>query len=122
MEDAMNLNHIHIGSKDLKKSMDFYSTIFGFTKKLDHDPGIFLENNAGFLIAIDPVGQIPQFPSWFHFGFCLKFEAEVYEIYKTVKEKNITIARDMMFKKDHFASFFINDLDGYKIEVSWHNE
>lgn len=117
-----NINHIHIGTKDLKKSVDFYSNIFGFKKKFDHDPGIFLDNEAGFLIAIDPVDEIPQFPSWFHIGFCLTSEAEVQKIYQKVKRNDIKIAREMMNEKDQFASFFIYDPDGYKIEVSWHNE
>lgn len=116
----MNLNHIHIGTKDLKKSVEFYSNIFGFKKKFDHDPGIFIDNESGFLIAIDPVDEIPKFPSWFHLGFCLNSEAEVYGVYKKVKEAKVNIARDMMAESGQFASFFIDDPDGYKIEVSWH--
>lgn len=118
----MNLNHIHIGTKDLKKSVDFYSSLFGFKKKFDHDPGVFLHNDSGFLIAIDPVNEVPQFPGWFHIGFCLDSESQVQAIYRKVKEQNIKIARDMMTEKDQFASFFIFDPDGYKIEVGWHNE
>ena len=116
----MNLNHVHIGTKDLKKSVEFYTTIFGFKKKFDHDPGIFLDNEAGFLMAIDPVDRVPEFPSWFHLGFCLNSEAEVHELYKKAKDKNVKFARDMMTEKDQFASFFVFDPDGYKIEVSWH--
>ena len=118
----MNLNHIHIGTKDLEKSVDFFSALFGFKKKFDHEPGIFLDNEDGFLIAIDPVDDIPTFPSWFHIGFCLSSEAEVQKIYQKAKEMKAKIARDMMAEKDQFASFFIFDPDGYKIEVSWHNE
>ena len=118
----MNLNHIHIGTKDLKKSVDFYSSIFGFKKKFDHDPGVFLDNEAGFLIAIDPVHEVPQFPNWFHIGFCLSSEAEVQRVYRAAIEKGVRIARDMKSEEGQFASFFILDPDGYKIEVSWHNE
>ena len=118
----MNLNHIHIGTKDLKKSVDFYSALFGFKKKFDHDLGIFLDNEAGFLIAIDPVDEVPVFPSWFHVGFCLNSESEVQKIYQKVKEMNVKIARDMTDEKGQLASFFVFDPDGYKIEVSWHNE
>ncbi len=118
----MNINHIHLGTKDLKKSVEFYSSLFGFKKKFDHDPGIFLDNEAGFLIAIDPVDKIPEFPSWFHIGFCLDSEAEVHKVYDQVKANGAKIARDMMAEKGQFASFFILDPDGYKIEVSWHGE
>lgn len=118
----MNLNHIHIGTKDLQKSVDFYCSIFDFKKKFDHPPGMFLANKAGFLIAIDPVKEVPEFPGWFHIGFCLSSESEVQKIYQKVKEQNVRIARDMMSEENEFASFFIFDPDGYKIEVSWHNE
>lgn len=118
----MNLNHIHIGTKDLKSSVEFYSSVFGFKKKFDHDPGIFLDNEAGFLLAIDPVDEVPQLPSWLHIGFCLDTEAEVQRLYQKVKQDNIRIARDMMAEPGQFASFYIYDPDGYKIEVSWHND
>ncbi len=118
----MTLNHIHLGTKDLKKSIEFYTHIFGFKKKSDHGPGAFLDNEAGFLIAIDPVEEIPQFPSWYHFGFCLNSEVEVQKIYEKAMAAKIKIARDLMREKDQFASFFLLDPDGYKIEVSWHNE
>lgn len=121
-DGGMNLNHIHIGTKNLKRSVDFYSNIFGFKKKFDHDPGVFLDNEAGFLVAIDPVDEIPNFPSWFHIGFCLKSEDEVQTIYQKVRQYDIEIAREMMTENGQFASFFIYDPDGYKIEVSWHNE
>jgi catechol 2,3-dioxygenase-like lactoylglutathione lyase family enzyme len=118
----MNLNHIHLGTRDLSKSVEFYSNLFGFKKKFDHELGVFLDNPAGFLIAIDPVDEVPRFPSWFHLGFCLSSELEVQKIYKKSKEMNVSIARDMVIEPGQFASFFVFDPDGYKIEVSWHNE
>lgn len=118
----MTLNHIHIGTKDLKKSQQFYASVFSFRKKFDHDPGIFMENDAGFLIAIDPVEEVPVFPSWYHLGFCLPSEQEALKMYDKCKNLKTKIVRDMMHKEGQFASFFITDPDGYKIEVSWHNE
>lgn len=118
----MTLNHVHLGTKDLKKSVDFYSSIFGFKKKFDHDPGIFLDNDAGFLIAIDPVDELPNLPSWYHLGFCLDSEEETLAMYRKCKSLNVQIARDLMRKENQFASFFIFDPDGNKIEISWHNE
>jgi hypothetical protein len=59
---------------------------------------------------------------WYHLGFCLNSESEVQKIYEMVKSSQIKIARDLVTEKGQFASFFIYDPDGYKIEVSWHNE
>lgn len=63
---SANINHIHIGTKDLKKVVDFHSSIFGFKKKFDYDPGIFLDNEAGFLIVIDLVDEVPLVWPRFH--------------------------------------------------------
>lgn len=118
----MTLNHVHLGTKDLSKSVNFYSSVFGFKKKFDHGEGIFLENNAGFLIAIDPVKELPSFPSWYHIGFCLSSEQEALEMYKKCKSLDVHITRDLLHQSNEFASFFITDPDNNKIEISWHNE
>ena len=44
------------------------------------------------------------------------------KVNQKAKELKVKIACDLMTEKDQFASFFILDPDGYKIEVSWHNE
>lgn len=118
----MTLNHVHLGTQNLSKSVDFYSSVFGFKKKFDHGDGIFLENNAGFLIAIDPVKELPSFPSWYHLGFCLSSEQEALQMYKKCKSLNVSIARELMQEPHQFASFFITDPDNNKIEISWHSE
>lgn len=118
----MMLNHVHLGTKDLKKSVDFYCSVFDFKKKFEHGSGIFLDNAEGFLIAIDPVDELPKFPSWYHLGFCLDSEQKTLDMYQKCKSLNVSIVREMMQEKDQFASFFIVDPDGNKIEISWHNE
>jgi catechol 2,3-dioxygenase-like lactoylglutathione lyase family enzyme len=118
----MTLNHVHLGTKDLKKSVEFYSSVFGFEKKFDHGDGIFLVNKAGFLIAIDPVDELPKLPCWYHLGFCLGSEAEARAMYAKCKSANVNIVRDMLQKENQYASFYILDPDGNKIEISWHNE
>jgi catechol 2,3-dioxygenase-like lactoylglutathione lyase family enzyme len=118
----MTLNHVHLGTKDIKRSVEFYCSVFGFKKKFDHDPGIFLENEAGFLIAVDPVEELPNLPSWYHLGFCLESEQETLEMHRKCISLNVRIVRDLIHRKDQFASFFILDPDGNKIEISWHEE
>lgn len=118
----MTLNHIHLGSKNVKSSFEFYNSVFGFKKKFDHGDGIFIENSEGFLIAIDPVDRVPELPSWFHLGFCLKTEDEALLMYKKCGDLNVKIARNLLQQQGEYASFFICDPDGYKIEVSWHKE
>lgn len=82
----------------------------------------FFDNESGFLLAIDSVVEVSAFLGWFHMGFCLATEAEVCKVDKQSLELNIEFARGMMAQKNEFASIYIFDLDGYKIEVSWHND
>ena len=77
---------------------------------------------AGFLIAIDPVDELPRFPDWYHLGFCLSSEREALEMYRKCKSLGVKIVRDLMQKENEYASFFIADPDGNKLEISWHNE
>lgn len=118
----MTLNHVHLGTKNLEAIRKFYETYFGFSKKFDHGEGVFLENQKGFMIAIDPVKEIPNFPEWYHLGFCLESSAKVFEIYEKMKVNRENIVRELMTSDNEFASFFVKDPDGNKIEVSWHNE
>jgi catechol 2,3-dioxygenase-like lactoylglutathione lyase family enzyme len=118
----MNLNHVHLGTKNLDNSVGFYQNLFGFRKKFDHPPGIFLENEFGFLLAIDPVEELPNFPSWYHLGFCVSSEQAALAMYQKCKSANVKIVRELMHQENEFVSFFILDPDGYKLEVSWHNE
>jgi hypothetical protein len=43
-------------------------------------------------------------------------------MYAKCKELNVTIIRDLMHRKKEFASFYVSDPDGYKLEISWHAE
>ena len=118
----MTLNHIHLGTKNLNRSQTFYEDFFGFKKKFDHGDGVFLENSRGFLIAIDPVENLPTLPEWFHLGFCLENKDQVTQIYNKMKSKGIQFHREYQEYGEDAASFYALDPDGYKIEVSWHND
>jgi catechol 2,3-dioxygenase-like lactoylglutathione lyase family enzyme len=118
----MNLNHVHLGTKNISVFQDFYKKYFGFEKKFDHGSGAFLVNPSGFLIAVDPVETLPDLPEWYHLGFCLDSEAKVFSIYEQMKAGKANIVRDMRAEKGSYASFFVKDPDGNKLEISWHNE
>ena len=118
----MTLNHVHLGTKNLPAIQKFYETYFDFTKKFDHGSGVFLIDKKGFLIAIDPVDELPQLPEWYHLGFCLDTSEAVFSIYEKMKKAKVNIVREMKSADNEFASFFVKDPDGNKLEVSWHNE
>lgn len=122
MPASMNLNHVHLGTKDLPAFQEFYKRYFGFEKKFDHGEGAFLTNESGFLIAVDPVESLPTLPDWYHLGFCLDNESQVYGLYEKLKSGGANIVREMRAEQGRFASFFVKDPDGNKLEISWHRE
>lgn len=118
----MTLNHVHIGTKNLGRSKEFYESFFGFKKKFDHGDGIFLEDDKGFLIAIDPVENLPEFPGWFHLGFCLDNKEQVKSIYDKMAAQGIKFAKEYQEYGEDAAAFYAFDPDDFKIEVSWHKD
>lgn len=116
------MNHVHLGTKDLAAFLEFYRLHFGFEKKFDHGQGAFLVNPGGFLIAVDPVDTLPDLPDWYHLGFCLDNEAAVFAAYEKMKANHANILREMRAEAGAYASFFVKDPDGNKLEISWHNE
>lgn len=118
----MTLNHIHFGTKNLDKIQNFYEKYFGFARKSEHGNGVFLTDKKGFLIAIDLVAELPILPDWYHLGFCLDSAFDVLKIYDEMTSNSENIVRPLRARENEFASFFVKDPDGNKIEVSWHNE
>jgi catechol 2,3-dioxygenase-like lactoylglutathione lyase family enzyme len=122
MGGVLTMNHIHIGTKDLGASREFYESFFGFKKKFDHGDGVFLVDDSNFLLAIDLVKDLPTLPDWFHLGFCLNNKGSVKSIYDKMHSKGIKFAKEYQEYGDDAAAFYVFDPDGYMIEVSWHRD
>lgn len=118
----MNLNHVHLGTKNLVAFQDFYQRYFDFEKKFEHGDGMFLVNKSQFLIAVDPVESLPDLPDWYHLGFCRETEAEVFKVYEKMRAGNVPIVRDLCSEEGSYVSFFVKDPDGNNLEISWHSE
>ena len=118
----MNLNHVHLAGPDVKALQAFYEKWFGFRKTADHGDGAFLVNDAGFLLAIDPVAKAPPFPAWFHLGFCLTEPRAVTNLHARMRRARVRIVRKLLTEKGAFASYYCADPAGTRIEVSWHAE
>ncbi|MHC5032829.1 MAG: VOC family protein [Planctomycetota bacterium] len=117
----MDLNHIHLGTRDLAAFRAFYEGYFGFRKRRDHGDGAFLDNDEGFMRAVDPVDDVPELPGWFHLGFTLDRPEEVKELYERMEADGVRFAKDLMEFREAVV-FYCLDPDGYKIEVSWYGD
>jgi len=120
----MKLNHLHINVPNVKKAQDFYQNFFNFKVEFEHGDGVFLKDDVGFLLAIDPLqdNEAVDFPKWFHFGFCLESAKEVKDLYEKMKEDGVEFTRDYKeFGKDA-ANFYCRAPGSYNLEVTWNRD
>ncbi len=118
----MNINHLHLNAVDVGASTKFFGTYFGFRKKADHGDGVFLVNDDGFLVAIDPMKDEYLFPNWFHYGFCLDDGDQVKRVYERMQEGDVPIAKELIEFEGEAVAFRCVDPNGCQVEVSWHAE
>jgi catechol-2,3-dioxygenase len=119
---AMTLNHVHLASTHFAEALSFYERYFGFKADSVHGQGVFMRDEAGFLLVLDPASEPHIFPAWFHLGFCLPEEHAVYELHARFKAAGVPLARGLLAEKGEYAAFYVLDPDGVCIEVSWHSK
>ena len=82
----MTINHLHLKTRNLEESAKFYS-LFGFKEKVRiTETFLFLQNEAGFDLALDQVDSIERLPNGVHFGFALKSRSDVERILCLLKQ------------------------------------
>ncbi len=117
----MELNHLSIGTHDIKASQEFYETFFDFKKKFDQGRTLFLENKRGDLLALTTIAHPIDSPNLLHFGFMVESQKEVREMYERMKSNGVKL--NTLDESDgKSAIFYARDPGGrHLIEVSWWN-
>lgn len=120
----MKLNHLHLNVPDVAKARKFYEEYFGFSLAFDHAPGIFLKDESGFLLALDPLENQERvnFPSWHHIGFCIEGKEEVKALYEKMRAEGVEFAREYKEFGGEAANFYCWAPGPYKLEVSWNKD
>lgn len=121
----MNLNHLHINVPDVAVARVFYERYFDFRFKFKHGEGVFLENDHGFLLAIDPLQhgeKTFEFPTWFHFGFCFPNPQAVQDLYRRMVADGIEFYRELKEFGADAVNFYCKAPGPYKLEVSWNRD
>ncbi len=68
----MQLSHLGLPVRGLRRSQQFYSAYFGFdpaTAQAYEDGTVIIRNTDGFDLALHPVGQVEPSPAFLHAGF-----------------------------------------------------
>ena len=121
MIKTLGLTHIHLVVKDLRRSLDFYKTVFGMEEKFWAGDSLVFLNTPGSrdLIALHQAsGKEPAGSSGgiLHFGFQLENRAELEDAIAQVE-----VAGGVLKKRGEFTPgmpfAYVSDPDGYEIEL-----
>lgn len=116
------MNHLHICAVDVAASQAFYERHFGFRKAFDHGEGVFIRDDQGFLIAIDPVSKPFEYPAWFHIGFMMDDPQRVRDTYTAMQAEGARFAKELTDYEGEALVFYCYDPGGTRIEVSWYED
>lgn len=120
----MKLNHLHIAVPDVSKARKFYEDFFAMELAFEHGHGVFLKDESGFLLAIDPLkdGEKLNLPAWYHHGFCVESAAKVKSVFEKMKSEGVEFAREYREFGDDAANFYCWSPGPLMLEVSWNRE
>ena len=118
---ATAIDHINMKVKSLEKSVKFYKDLFGFEVKVENNfpnklnvPSKIIGNDSILLCLYEVPDMSPE-GGITHFGFHVRnFE----EIADKCKEFGVEILYGGLVTFDDSKSFYIEDIDGYVIELS----
>ena len=111
----MNLNHLHLHVRDLRRSQRFYETHFGFRRHARHGDILFLADTKGFSLALALDPHPARLPRWFHFGFRLRSRAAVRKSFSDFESRGVPV-EDLEDYRG-YLTFRCTDPDGHKIEI-----
>jgi catechol-2,3-dioxygenase len=118
----MNLSHCHIQIKDMAVARRFYEGVFEFKEDVVCDENeVFLRNSADFVLGLEKVENPEVLPKWFHFGFDVKNEEKLREVFSRVKELGFPVLREIM-DFDASMNFYCADPVGTQIEVYFNRQ
>lgn len=77
----MDMNHIQLNTANVEAAAKFYGHFFDFKIQKKHGNGLFLWNQHGFMMAVNPLPENPVFPDWLHVGFRFDAPEEVKSLF-----------------------------------------
>src|SRR5437667_2363073 len=119
----LGLRHVALNVRDVRKSLDFYSSVLGM--KLEWMPD---EENAYLTSGQDnlalhklPPGAEPsKVQTLHHIGFVVRRPEEVDQWFEKIRRGGIHLAQGPKTHRDGARSFYFHDPDGLLIQLIYH--
>lgn len=114
VQKRRRLRHLHLHTKDLQASIDFYEGVLGLVVSRSYDGLTFVTDGRGFELALMEDPEPGSIPPWFHFGFPLDSQAELKRVYAELA--HCEFLKELETHPEGHSSFRIKDPDGYGVE------
>jgi len=119
----MGLRHVALNVRDVRRSMEFYSTVLGM--KLEWMPD---EQNAYLTSGQDnlalhqlPPGNVPgPTQTVHHIGFVVRRPEDVDDWANRIRTHGVALAAEPKTHRDGARSFYFHDPDGLLIQLIYH--
>jgi len=114
------MNHLAIPVRDQARSRRFYETYFGFgarPAKVYDDGVLMLYNTSGFALALGPMAEPVDRPSWMHFGVGLPSREAVLALGDRLVDDSVELVEE--WDEPTYVSVKCRDPDGYIVEAFW---
>ena len=119
----LGLRHVALNVRDVRKSLDFYSTVLGMTVEWmpDEDNAYLTSGQDNLALHRLPPGSEPgQVQMVHHIGFVVRHADDVDVWAQRVRSHGVRLAQEPKTHRDGARSFYFHDPDGLLIQLIYH--
>jgi len=119
----LGLRHVALNVRDVRKSLDFYSTVLGMTVEWmpDEDNAYLTSGQDNLALHRLPPGSKPgQVQMVHHIGFVVRHPDDVDVWAQRVRSHGVRLAQEPKTHRDGARSFYFHDPDGLLIQLIYH--
>jgi catechol 2,3-dioxygenase-like lactoylglutathione lyase family enzyme len=119
----MGLRHVALNVRDVRKSLEFYSTVLGMELEWmpDEDNAYLTSGSDNLALHKLPAGAEPgQAQTLHHIGFVVRTPDDVDVWAERIRGYGIRLAAEPKTHRDGARSFYFHDPDGLLIQLIYH--
>jgi catechol 2,3-dioxygenase-like lactoylglutathione lyase family enzyme len=119
----MGLRHVALNVRDVRKSLEFYSSVLGMKLEWmpDEDNAYLTSGSDNLALHKLPSGAEPaQVQSLHHIGFMVREPGDVDAWADRIRNAGIRLAAEPKTHRDGARSFYFHDPDGLLIQLIYH--
>ncbi len=119
----LGLRHVALNVRDVRKSLEFYSTILGMTLEwMPDEDNAYLTSGSDNLALhkLPSAAEAGRVQTLHHIGFVVRSPEDVDKWADRVRKAGIALATEPKTHRDGARSFYFNDPDGILIQLIYH--